>query len=88
MDYALFKVAVGTLFDHPETMHLNDEGQLVSTIGDEGLYGQACQVRTAPGGVTAAGVPLPPDVAEVVSFSEPTWILIRSAIRSETFTLC
>lgn len=68
MDYALFKVAVGTLFDHPETMRLNDEGQLVSTIGDEGLYGQACQVRTAPGGVTAAGVPLPPDVAEVVSF--------------------
>ena len=56
MDYALFKVAVGTLYDHPETMRLNDEGQLVSTIGDEGLYGQACQVRTAPGGVTAAGV--------------------------------
>ncbi|MFR8717726.1 MAG: hypothetical protein ACLVES_08455 [Faecalibacterium prausnitzii] len=25
-------------------------------------------VRTAPGGVTAAGVQLPPDVAEVVSF--------------------
>ena len=68
MEYALFKVAVGTLFDHPETMRLNDEGQLVSTIGDEGLYGQACQVRTAPGGVTAAGVTLPPDVAEVVSF--------------------
>ena len=68
MDYALFKVAVGTLFDNPETMRLNDEGQLVSTIGDEGLYGQACQVRTAPGGVTAAGVILPPDVAEVVSF--------------------
>ena len=68
MDYALFKVAVGTLFDHPETMRPNDEGQLVSTIGDEGLYGQACQVRTAPGGVTAAGVTLPPDVAEVVSF--------------------
>ena len=68
MEYALFKVAVGTLFDHPETMRPNDEGQLVSTIGDEGLYGQACQVRTAPGGVTAEGVPLPEEMAEVVSF--------------------
>ena len=68
MEYALFKVAVGTIFDHPETICKNDDGQLVSTIGDEGLYGQACQVRTAPGGVTAAGVPLPPEMAEVVSF--------------------
>lgn len=68
MEYALFKVAVGTIFDHPETIRPNDEGQLFSTIGDEGLYGQACQVRTAPGGVTAAGVPLPPEMAEVVSF--------------------
>ena len=68
MEYALFKVAVGTIFDHPETIRPNDEGQLFSTIGDEGLYGQACQVRTAPGGVTAAGVPLPPEMAEVMSF--------------------
>lgn len=68
MEYALFKVAVGTIFDHPEAIRPNDEGQLFSTIGDEGLYGQACQVRTAPGGVTAAGVPLPPEMAEVVSF--------------------
>lgn len=68
MEYALFKVAVGTIFDHPETIRPNDEGQLFSTIGDEGLYGQACQMRTAPGGVTAAGVPLPPEMAEVVSF--------------------
>ena len=51
----------------PQTIKEGEEG-LVSTIGDEGLYGQACQVRTAPGGVTAAGVRLPPDVAEVVSF--------------------
>ena len=68
MKYALFSVPVGTIYDLPQTIKEGEEG-LVSTIGDEGLYGQACQVRTAPGGVTAAGVRLPPDVAEVVSFS-------------------
>ena len=67
MKYALFSVSVGTIYDLPQTIKEGEEG-LVSTIGDEGLYGQACQVRTAPGGVTAAGVRLPPDVAEVVSF--------------------
>ena len=67
MKYALFSVPVGTIYDLPQTIKEGEAG-LVSTIGDEGLYGQACQVRTAPGGVTAAGVLLPPDVAEVVSF--------------------
>ena len=67
MKYALFSVPVGTIYDLPQTIKEGEEG-LVSTIGDEGLYGQACQVRTTPGGVTAAGVQLPPDVAEVVSF--------------------
>ena len=67
MKYALFSVPAGTIYDLPQTIKEGEEG-LVSTIGDEGLYGQACQVRTAPGSVTAAGVQLPPDVAEVVSF--------------------
>ena len=67
MKYALFSVPAGTIYDLPQTIKEGEEG-LVSTIGDEGLYGQACQVRTAPGGVTAAGVRLPPDMAEVVSF--------------------
>ena len=67
MKYALFSVPVGTIYDLPQTIKEGEVG-LVSTIGDEGLYGQVCQVRTAPGGVTAAGVQLPPDVAEVVSF--------------------
>ena len=67
MKYALFSVPIGTIYDLPQTIKEGEAG-LVSTIGDEGLYGQACQVRTAPGGVTAAGVRLPPDVAEVVSF--------------------
>lgn len=67
MKYALFSVPVGTIYDLPQTIKEGEAG-LVSTIGDEGLYGQACQVRTEPGGVTAAGVLLPPDVAEVVSF--------------------
>ena len=67
MKYALFSVPVGTIYDLPQPIKEGETG-LVSTIGDEGLYGQACQVRTAPGGVTAAGVHLAPDVAEVVSF--------------------
>ena len=67
MKYALFSVPVGTIYDLPQTIKEGEAG-LVSTIGDEGLYGQACQVRTAPGGGHAAGVLLPPDVAEVVSF--------------------
>ena len=67
MQYALFARPVVTIYDLPQTIKEGEAG-LVSTIGDEGLYGQACQVRTAPGGVTAAGVLLPPDVAEVVSF--------------------
>ena len=54
MKYALFSVPVGTIYDLPQTIKEGEEG-LVSTIGDEGLYGQTCQVRTAPGGVTAAG---------------------------------
>ena len=68
MEYAIFAAAVGTIYDLPQPTKTNDAGQLVSTIGDEGLYGQACQVRTAPGGVTATGEQLPAGVAEVVSF--------------------
>ena len=67
MQYALFARPVVTIYDLPQTTKQSEAG-LVSTIGDEGLYGQACQVRTAPGGVTAEGVPLSPEVAEVVTF--------------------
>ena len=68
MQYAIFTVAVGTIYDLPQTEKANDDGLLLSTIGDEGLYGQVCQVRTGPGGVTAAGVQLPAEMVEVVSF--------------------
>ncbi len=71
MKYALFSVPVGTIYDLPQPIKEGETGS-VSTIGDEGLYGQACQVRTAPGGVTAAGVHLASDVAEVVSFTATT----------------
>ena len=67
MQYAVFVRAVGTIYDLPCTTKESELGP-VSTIGDEGLYGQVCQVRTAPGGVTAAGVQLPADLAELVSF--------------------
>lgn len=67
MQYAIFARPVVTIYDLPQTTKQSEAG-LVSTIGDEGLYGQACQVRTAPGGMTAEGVPLSPEVAEVVTF--------------------
>ena len=72
MNYALFSVPVGTIYDLSRPVKENEDGELVSAIGDEGLYGQACQVRTLPGGVTAGGEHLPPDVAEVVSFTATT----------------
>ena len=68
MNYAVFSVPVGTIYDLSRPVKENEDGELVSAIGDEGLYGQACQVRTLPGGVTAGGEHLPPDVAEVASF--------------------
>lgn len=67
MKFALFARPVVTIYDLPTTTKESEAG-IVSTIGDEGLYGQACQVRTAPGGVTAEGKKLPDGVAEVVTF--------------------
>lgn len=58
MQYAIFARPVVTIYDLPQTAKQSEAG-LVSTIGDEGLYGQACQVRTAPGGVTAEECPSP-----------------------------
>ena len=67
MNFAIFARPVVTIYDLTETTKESDAG-VVSTIGDEGLYGQVCQVRTAPGGVTAEGVTLPEEMAAVVSF--------------------
>ena len=41
MQYALFARPVVTIYDLPQTTKQSEAG-LVSTIGDEGLYGQAC----------------------------------------------
>ena len=46
MQYAIFARPVVTIYDLPQATKQSEAG-LVSTIGDEGLYGQACQVRTA-----------------------------------------
>ena len=67
MKFAMFARPVVTIYDLPETTKESDGG-VVSTIGDEGLYGQVCQVRTEPGGVTADGTTLPETMAEVVTF--------------------
>ena len=67
MKFAMFARPVVTIYDLPETTRESDAG-VVSTIGDEGLYGQVCQVRTEPGGVTADGITLPETMAEVVTF--------------------
>lgn len=80
MQYALFARPVVTIYDLPQTTKQSEAG-LVSTIGDEGLYGQACQVRTVPGGVTAEGVPLSPEVAEVVTFYGYHGFVRRDALK-------
>ena len=67
MKVAMVARPVVTIYDLPETTKESDGG-VVSTIGDEGLYGQVCQVRTEPGGVTADGITLPETMAEVVTF--------------------
>ena len=67
MKFAMFARPVVTIYDLPETTKESDTG-VVSTIGDEGLYGQVCQVRTEPGGTTADGITLPETMAEVVTF--------------------
>ena len=67
MKFAMFARPVVTIYDLPETTRESDAG-VVSTIGDEGLYGQVCQVRTEPGGVTADGITLSETMAEVVTF--------------------
>lgn len=67
MKFAMFARPVVTVYDLPETTKESAAG-VVSTIGDEGLYGQVCQVRTEPGGVTADGITLPETMAEVVTF--------------------
>lgn len=67
MKFAMFARPVVTIYDLPETTKESDGG-VVSTIGDEGLYGQVCQVCTEPGGVTADGITLPETMAEVVTF--------------------
>ena len=67
MKFAMFARPVVTIYDLPETTMESDGGG-VSTIGDEGLYGQVCQVRTEPGGATADGITLPETMAEVVTF--------------------
>lgn len=80
MQYAIFARPVVTIYDLPQTTNQSEAG-LVSTIGDEGLYGQACQVRTAPGGVTSEGVPLSPEVAEVVTFYGYHGFVRRDALK-------
>lgn len=80
MQYAIFARPVVTIYDLPQTTKQSEAG-LISTIGDEGLYGQVCQVRTAPGGVTAEGVPLSPEVAEVVTFYGYHGFVRRDALK-------
>ncbi len=80
MQYAIFARPVVTIYDLPRPTKQGEPG-VVSTIGDEGLYGQACQVCTAPGGVTAGGEPLSPELAEVVTFYGYHGFVRQSALK-------
>lgn len=50
MQYALFIRPAATIYDLPEKTRPGEDGQLLSAIGDEGLYGQSCQVVDHPDG--------------------------------------
>ena len=50
MRYALFDRPAVTIYDKAEPVERDGEGRLRSTIGDEGLYGQSCQVVGEDGG--------------------------------------
>ena len=50
MRYALFDRPAVTIYDKAEPAERDGEGRLRSTIGDEGLYGQSCQVVGDDGG--------------------------------------
>ncbi|MBQ7860103.1 MAG: C40 family peptidase [Faecalibacterium sp.] len=68
MQYAVFNRPVVTIYDLPCESKPDAEKGLLSTIGDEGLYGQHCRVLTAPGGTTAQGENLPGDFTEILTF--------------------
>ena len=50
MRFALFDRPAVTIYDKAEPVERDGEGRLRSTIGDEGLYGQSCQVVEDDGG--------------------------------------
>lgn len=67
MEYALIDRPVVTIYDLPAETMQGDAGVL-SAIGDEGLYGQACRVLAGPGGTAADGTALPGDFTEILTF--------------------
>ncbi len=44
MKFALFNRPAATIYDLPAHTAAGEDGQILSAIGDEGLYGQSCQV--------------------------------------------
>jgi len=68
MQYAVFNRPVVTIYDLPCEHKTDPEKGLLSTIGDEGLYGQHCRVLTGVGGTTAKGEALTEDFVEILTF--------------------
>ncbi len=51
MRYALFIRPVTTIYDLPAKTRTGEDGRRLSAIGDEGLYGQSCQLLGEEGGM-------------------------------------
>ena len=49
MQYGIFIRPAATICDQPAPTQTGADGRLLSTIGDEGLYGQTCQVLEEAG---------------------------------------
>ena len=60
MNFAIFARPVVTIYDLTETTKESDAG-VVSTIGDEGLYGQVCHRSCGSAGKRNCGATLPPN---------------------------
>ncbi len=66
MKYGIFNKPIVTIYETDRPVKQTPEGE-VSTISDEGLYGNTCKILAGPGGLNRAGDPLNPDMVEIIT---------------------
>lgn len=66
MNYGIFNRPIVTIYEAEQVTKQTPEGAL-STIADEGLYGNTCRVLAGPGGYDRNGNPLSDEMVEIVT---------------------